>query len=76
VSPRFEGFLARIYVDAEARHRFLADPHGEATGAGLTREESEALAAIDRTGLELAAVSFQRKREAKAPARRASWRAR
>jgi len=66
VSPRFEGFLARIYVDAEARHRFLADPHGEATRAGLTREESEALAAIDRTGLELAARSFERKRLQKA----------
>ena len=62
MSPRFEGFLARIYVDAEARHRFLADPHGEATRAGLTREESEALAAIDRTGLELAARSYERKR--------------
>jgi hypothetical protein len=74
VSPGFETFLARIYVDAEARRRFLADPHGEAVRAGLPREEAEALAAIDRAGLELAARSFRRKREAKAPARRSPWR--
>jgi hypothetical protein len=75
VSPGFEGFLARIYADAEARRLFLADPDGEATRAGLAPEEAEALAAIDRTGLELAARSYERKREAKAPARRSFWRA-
>ena len=58
----FEAFLARIYVDAEAREQFLADPRGEARSAGLTDEESEALANIDRVGLELAANSFARKR--------------
>jgi len=62
VSPGFEGVLARIYADAEARHRFLRDPQGEAMRAGLTPEEAEALAAIDRTGLELAARSYDRKR--------------
>jgi hypothetical protein len=74
VSTGFEAFLARIYVDAKARRLFLADPRGEATRAGLTPEEAEALAAIDRTGLELAARSYERKREAKAPARRSFWR--
>ena len=76
MSDGFEAFLARIYVDAEARRLFLADPHGEATRAGLTRDEAEGLAAIDRAGLELAARSYERKREAKAPARRSFWRAR
>ena len=76
MSAGFEAFLARIYVDAEARRLFLADPHGEATRAGLRPEEAEALASIDRTGLELAARSYERKREAKAPARRSFWRGR
>ena len=58
----FEAFLARIYVDSEARPRFLADPDGEAQRAGLDREEQRALVAIDRIGLELAARSFALKR--------------
>ncbi len=62
VSPGFEAFLARIYVDAEARRRFLADPQGEAMRAGLAPGEAGALAAIDRAGLELAALSYERKR--------------
>ena len=61
-SPEFERFLARIYVDAEARARFLAAPREEAARAGLTAEQCEALASIDRVGLELAARSFARKR--------------
>lgn len=65
MSPGFEAFLARIYVDAEARRRFLADPHGEAVRAGLTRDEAAGLATIDRAGLELAARSFARKRTQK-----------
>ena len=61
-ATNFEAFLARIYVDPEVQARFLADPHGEAQKAGLTEEECEALANIDRVGLELAAKSFARKR--------------
>ena len=64
-TPAFETFLARIYVDAEYRGRFLADPRGTAQRAGLSKAECEALAAIDRVGLEMAAESFARKREAK-----------
>jgi hypothetical protein len=61
-SPAFEAFLAKIYVDTEARRRFLADPEGEAIRAGLTVDEAAALRLIDRDGLELAALSFERKR--------------
>ena len=62
MSIAFEAFLARLYVDAEVRGRFLADPRGQATAAGLSAEEVEALVEIDRVGLALAAESFARKR--------------
>lgn len=61
-TSRFEGFLARIYVDEGARDRFLADPRGEALKAGLTAVEVEAVARIDRVGLDLLAKSLARKR--------------
>ena len=59
---RLEAFLALIYVDAEARARFLSDPNGEASRFGLSDETCRRLSAIDRQGLELAAASFERKR--------------
>ena len=64
MSPAFEAFLARLYVDDAARRRFLRDPRAEAEapGSNLTIEEIDALARIDRTGLELAAASFAAKR--------------
>jgi hypothetical protein len=65
-SARLEAFLARLYVDGEARARFLADPRAEARCAGLPEDTCLALAAIDRVGLEMAAVSFERKRLAQA----------
>jgi hypothetical protein len=61
-TARFEAFLAKIYVDAEARAQFLADPRGESMRAGLTEPEISALEKIDRIGLELTAQSLQRKR--------------
>ena len=61
-SPAFEAFLAKIYVDADARARFVANPCEEARKAGLSEEECESLAAIDREGLQMAAASFERKR--------------
>ncbi|MGH9838100.1 MAG: hypothetical protein ACREEM_04875, partial [Blastocatellia bacterium] len=61
-TPKFEAFLAKIYVDAKARDRFLADPRGEASRAGLAEAEIAALEKIDHVGLELAASSLQRKR--------------
>lgn len=58
----FEAYLARLYVDAQARARFLADPGGEAARAGLDPAACAALAQLDRVGLELAARSFEHKR--------------
>jgi hypothetical protein len=59
---QFEAFLARIYVDDDARAAFLSNPRGEALKAGLNADDAEALATIDRIGLELFAQSLQRKR--------------
>jgi hypothetical protein len=65
MSPAFEAFLAKIFVDEAARNRFLQNPSGEAQNAGLGPEECAALCAIDRDGLELACSSFERKRRMK-----------
>jgi hypothetical protein len=62
-----EAFLAKIYTDEAARERFLADPQAEAQRAGLSAAEAEALAAIDRVGLELNVRSLTRKRERPVP---------
>jgi hypothetical protein len=64
-SHALEKFLARIYVDAEARARFLAAPYQVAAQAGLEEQQCRALEKIDRVGLEMAAPSFGRKRERK-----------
>ena len=69
-SPRFEALLARLYVDAELRRRFLADPRAAAREAGLDPADAEALARIDRAGLALAARSFAAKRAARGRGRR------
>ena len=66
-TTHFEAFLARLYVDERARTRFLADPHGEAGKAGLTAEEIDALAKIDRLGLDLLSKSLERKRRRRLP---------
>jgi uncharacterized protein (UPF0276 family) len=68
----FEAYLARLYVDAQARARFLADPGGEAERAGLDPAACAALTQLDRVGLELAAQSFQRKRRHAKPPRGSS----
>jgi hypothetical protein len=57
-----EAFLAKIYVDAKARARFLADPRREAVKAGLSEQEIQGLEKIDMIGLELTVQSLQRKR--------------
>jgi hypothetical protein len=61
-TARFEAFLAKIYVDADARAQFLADPRGEAMRAGLSEPDISALEKIDRIGLKLTAQSLQHKR--------------
>jgi hypothetical protein len=64
VSTRLlEAFLARIYVDEQAREKFLSDPTAEALRAGLSPDEIQALKQIDRVGLELFTVSLERKRQ-------------
>jgi hypothetical protein len=63
--PKLEEFLAMLYVDANARSRFLHAPREEAARAGLNPAQCEALVAIDRVGLEMAAHSFERKRQKK-----------
>lgn len=60
---RLESFLAKIYVDENARARFLADPRAEAAKAGLTPQQVEDVVKIDRDGLELLAESLKRKKQ-------------
>lgn len=63
-AERLEAFLARLYVDGPARQRFLADPKGEASNAGLSQQDCAALEKIDRVGLEFAADSLAKKHAA------------
>ena len=72
-SPRFEAFLARLYVDADERSRFLAAPRATARSAGLNDVECDALAAIDAEGLRLAGESFERKRARHGVSARRMW---
>ena len=65
MSERFEAFLATIYVDADARARFVADPRREAARAGLDMREIAAAEKIDRLGLHMAAHSLLHKRAGK-----------
>ena len=69
-STRLEAFLARLYVDSEARASFKANPRAEAKKAGLSDEQSTALENLDCIGLQMAACSFAKKRQLK---RRPSW---
>jgi hypothetical protein len=63
MTPRFEHFLAQLYVDEHIRRRFMSDPRATAMAAGLGADEIEALERVDRTGLELAAHSYALKRQ-------------
>ncbi len=63
-----EAFLARIYVDAQARERFARNPREEARRAGLAEEDCEALvrcAKTEHVALAMAAQSFAIKRRNK-----------
>ena len=60
---KLEAFMARIYVDAESRERFLSNPDVESEQAGLSTEECESVKQIDRVGLELMATSLERKKQ-------------
>jgi len=61
-SPQLEQLLARLYTDAELRRQFLDDPRAVAVSANLADDEVDAMCNIDRTGLRMAAVSFESKR--------------
>ena len=63
-SAQLEAFLARLYTDEALRSRFLDDPEALARAEGMAEQEASALAAIDRTGLQMAATSFTHKRQA------------
>jgi hypothetical protein len=75
-AARLEALLAELYTDEAVRDAFIADPRGVAGRAGLDDAEVEAMAAIDRVGLELAARSFAHKRAGRAPRGHARRRAR
>jgi hypothetical protein len=64
-SLNLERFLATIYVDPDARARFLASPETEACRAGLSEQQCLKLKEIDFTGLKMASLSFARKRAEK-----------
>jgi hypothetical protein len=72
-SVALESYLARLYTDAGARARFDADPAGEASRAGLSKDECAAMMACDRVGLAMAAVSFGNKRARYARRPRPWW---
>jgi len=75
-SPAFEAFLARLYIDEDLRLRFLTSPADVARESGLSDTERQAVEAIDRDGLILAAESYARKRGRKSDlsrSRRQLW---
>jgi pantoate kinase len=59
-----ERFLARLLTDPALRERFLADRAGVAKQAGLSPEETEAMARMPSQDLRTAARSYQHKRDA------------
>ena len=65
-SPALEAYLAVLYTDDTKRHAFLQEPQAQALLHGLSQEEADAMVAIDRVGLQMAAASFQHKRAAHA----------
>ncbi|MGK5027295.1 hypothetical protein [Janthinobacterium sp. RB2R34] len=63
-SAGLEAYLAVLYTDDAKRHAFLQAPHAQALLHGLSPQEADAMAEIDRIGLQMAAASFQHKRDA------------
>ncbi|SDL62077.1 hypothetical protein SAMN05216517_101612 [Janthinobacterium sp. OK676] len=63
-SPALETYLARLYTDDALRAAFLLDPQAQALLHDLSPEEAEAMAAMDRIGLQMAAASYRAKRTA------------
>ena len=65
-SPALETFLARLYTDDALRAAFLLEPRAQALLHGLSPQEAEAMAAMDRVGLQMAAASYRSKRAGRA----------
>ena len=61
-SPALETYLARLYTDDALRAAFLLEPRAQALLHGLSQQEAEAMAAMDRVGLQMAAASYRSKR--------------
>ena len=55
--------LTELYVNRELREDFLKNPENFIERWKLSMEEGEALRAIDRVGLRMAAESFSKKRD-------------
>lgn len=62
-TPEFERLLARLYCDSQFRNEFLTLPGPTFARTGLTQNQCDAMASIDKPGLLLAAQSFAYKRE-------------
>ncbi|MCC7597842.1 hypothetical protein IGS61_10115 [Janthinobacterium sp. FW305-129] len=65
-SPALETYLARLYTDDAVLGAFLLAPHAQALLHGLSPQEAEAMAAMDRVGLQMAAASYRAKRAGRA----------
>ncbi|MGK5075595.1 hypothetical protein [Janthinobacterium sp. ZB1P44] len=65
-SPALETYLARLYTDDAVREAFLLAPHAQALLHGLSPQEAEAMAAMDRIGLQMAVASYRAKRAGRA----------
>jgi uncharacterized protein (UPF0276 family) len=61
---QLECFLACLYTDEAMRKRFLSEPFLLAKLWGLSPDQTQSVARIDRHGLHLAAASFARKKDA------------
>ncbi|MFA6071040.1 MAG: hypothetical protein WC810_20905 [Janthinobacterium sp.] len=64
-SAALETYLARLYTDDTVRAAFLLEPRAQALLHGLSPQEAEAMAAMDRVGLQMAA-SYRAKRAGRA----------
>lgn len=73
MSASLEAYLVKLYLDADARRVFAADPRRATTEAGLHATDVNEVERIDRVGLELTARSLAAKR---ATCPRRAWRAR
>ncbi|MGK5037760.1 hypothetical protein [Janthinobacterium sp. LB3P118] len=65
-SAALETYLARLYTDDSLRTAFLLEPRVQALLHGLSQQEAEAMAAMDRIGLQMAAASYRAKRTGRA----------